>query len=97
VFDGQLRRCSVLLPTHRPVDKSRLVYTGISAGISENRIFRCLPVFIPKREKNLDGEHAKILYAPTYFAIISGYHRGGFGSSVNNLHVHLDTSAYFTL
>jgi hypothetical protein len=32
-----------------------LIFTGILAGISgisENQIFRCLPVFFPKREKN---------------------------------------------
>jgi hypothetical protein len=35
-------------------DKSRSVFTGISAGISdisENQISRYLPVFFPKREK----------------------------------------------
>jgi hypothetical protein len=32
-------------------EKSRSVFTGISASISENRISRYLPVFFPKQEK----------------------------------------------
>jgi hypothetical protein len=45
-------------------DKSRSVFTGISAGISgisENRISRYLPVFFPKREKKPWSSERKLL------------------------------------